>query len=369
MNILILHRKDITNPHAGGGTLYIHRVARYLVQKGHSVTFLCANYVGGRKREIIDGVNIVRLGNRYSVYPLAFIYYVKKLRKKMDVLIDVIDDMAFFTPLYSSIPKIALIHQTSKEVFLLEYNKILSSIMYLMEKMIAFIYRNVPTITPSFSVKKELVNNGFPKKNIFVVPPGIDLEKYGLSRKSVYPIVLYVGRLKKYKGVEFLIQAMKEVIKKIPDAKLLIVGKGDHMKSLIEYTRKLGLKCAVEFSGYVSEEEKIQHMQRAHVIVLPSVKEGWGIPIIEAAACGTPAIGSDTTGLKDSIINEKTGFLVPYGNPEILAEKIVECLRNDHLRERLGKNAIRWARNFEWEKMLYRIETIITALGKKIMCI
>jgi len=364
LKILILHRKDVTNLEAGGGTLYTDRVAKYLVRKGHEVTLICANYPGGKKEDNIDGVDILRLGTKYSVYFLFPFYYLKKFKGKIDIIVDVVNGPPWLSPLYSSAPKITLVLQAFEEVFLVELNKLLALILCSMENFSFYIYRNTPVVTLSPSVKKDLVDAGFPERNVFVIPPGIDQEKYTPGEKSRLPLVLYVGRLKKYKGLEYLIMAMREVVKNVPDARLLIVGKGDYASKLVNLTAKLGLENVVKFCGYTPEERKIELMRKAHVIVLPSIKEGWGIPIIEAAACGTPAIGTDTTGLRDSIINGKTGFLVPYGKPKILTEKIVEILKNDDLRDKLSKNAIRWARNFDWNRGLSKFEKIVTAIGE-----
>lgn len=363
MKILILHRRDITNLEAGGGTLHVHRVAKYLVQKGHEVTLICANYPEGKNEDNIDGVNILRLGTKHSIYFLFPFHFLRKFKGKTDIIIDVINGPPWFSPLYSNAPKIVLLLQSFREVFLLELNKPLAFILRSIEKFIPYVYHNTPVVTSSRSVKKDLVNMGFPERNIFVIPPGIDREKYGPGEKSHLSLVLYVGRLKKYKGLEYLIRAMREVVKEVLDARLLIVGKGDYADELVSLTDKLGLKNIVKFCGYVSEERKVELMQKAHVIVLPSIKEGWGISIIEAAACGTPAIGTDTTGLRDSIINGKTGFLVPYGEPKIIAKKIIGILKNDDLRDKLSKNAIRWARNFGWDKGLCKFETIVTAIS------
>ncbi len=363
MKILILHRKDITNLEAGGGTHYIHRVAKYLVQKGHKVTLICANYSEGKKKDNIDGVNILRIGTKHSVFFVAPIQYLRRFRKQVDVLIDAINGPPWFSPLYSNAPKIVLLLQAFREIFSVELSKPLALILRSIEKFIPYVYHNTPVITLSHSVKKELVDMGFPERNIFLVPPGIDREKYRPGEKSHVSLVLYVGRLKKYKGLEYLIMAMREVVKQAPNARLFIVGKGDYVDELVNLTDRLGLNNVVKFFGYVSEGKKFELMQKAHVIVVPSIKEGWGIPVIEAAACGTPAIGTDTTGLKDSIINGKTGFLVPYGEPKILAKKIVEILKNDDLRHTLSKNAVKWARNFGWNKGLRQFETIVTAIS------
>jgi glycosyltransferase involved in cell wall biosynthesis len=367
LRVLILHRKDITNLEAGGGTAYIHRAAKYLVERGHKVTIICANYPGGKKEENIDGVTISRTGTKDSVFFVVPVQLIRKFRKKVDVIIDVINGPPWFSSLYSNTPKIVLLLQSFREIFLVELNKPLASILCSMEKLIPYVYHNTPLITLSPSVQKDLVDMGFPERNIFVVPPGIDQEKYGPGEKSNLSLVLYVGRLKKYKGLEYLIMAMREVVKEVRNAKLFIVGKGDYANKLVSLANRLKLGKTVKFCGYVSEERKVELMRKAHVIVVPSIKEGWGIPIIEAAACGTPAVGTDTTGLRDSIINGKTGFLVPYAEPKVLAKRIAEILKNDDLRHRLSKNAVDWARNFDWNRGLRNFETIVTTIGEDSM--
>lgn len=361
LSILIFNWKDITNPAAGGGTYYTHKMAKYLVENGHEVTLLCANYRGGLEREIIDGVNVIRVGNRYTVYTKAPIRFLKDFKGKCDVVIDEINVLPWLTPLYMRIPKIAFIHQTTKEALFEELNGAVANVICSVEKIGLLFYRKAVFITVSQSVKQELIDNGIPRKNISVVSPGIDMWKYERTsgEKTAFPLVLYLGRLKKYKGVHYLVQAMKHVITTMPEAKLAILGEGDYRSELEKLVETLNLQDNVTFYGYVSDEEKIRFLKKAWVLVVPSVKEGFGIVVIEAAVCGTPTIGTDTMGLKDSIIHGKTGFLVPYGKPVILAQKICQMLDDDELRNRFAKNAGKWGRSFTWEKTLKGFEMII----------
>lgn len=367
LSILMLNWKDITNPAAGGGTSYTHRVAEYLVQKGHKVTLLCSNYLGGKKEDTINGVKVIRLGNRYTVYLKAFIRYLKDYNGKPDLVIDEINVVPWFTPLYVKAPKMAFIHQTAKEPLFVEINKLVATVMYCIEKIGMLIYRNLTIVTVSPSAKKELVKNGIPEEKIAVIPPGIDVKKYNCDydpcKKADFPMVLYLGRLKKYKGIHHLIKAMTYVTEQIPEAKLSIAGKGDYREELTKIANKLGLENVVDFNGYVSEDKKADLIQKAWVLVVPSIEEGYGIVAIEAAACGTPTIGTDTTGLRDSIVNGKTGFLVPYGKPKTMGKKICEVLKNDELRHKLSRNATRWGKEFDWKKSLSKFDGIIRSVA------
>jgi len=360
--VLIINWKDIKHPRAGGGTLYTHKLATYLVKRNYEVTLLTAKYPGCENQEFIDGINVLRLGNMITVYGLVPFKYLKDLKDRFDIIIDEINYIPWFTPLYvQKTPILTFIHQTGKGVLDLEVNKMIKIPLQFIEKITPFIYRNILTVTVSKSVKEELVKKGFQEEKVIVIPPGIDVEKYRskLSEKADYPLILYVGRLTRYKGVEHLIRAAHYLSKRIPDLRVSIVGKGDYLKDLVKLRDSLGLRQVVRFHGYVSEHEKIRLMQKAQLLVNPSVREGFSIVVIEAGACGTPAIGTDTTGLRDSILEGKTGFLVPYGKPLILAEKIAKCLEPEVWAD-LSRNAQAWASKFDWSNTLPRFEKVIS---------
>lgn len=361
-SVLIINWKDIKHPRAGGGTFYTHKIATYLVKNNYKVMLLTAKYLGCKNREFIDGVEVLRVGNLITVYGIIPFKYLTNLRGKFDIIIDEINYIPWFTPFYvRDVPILSFIHQTGKGLLDLEVGKIIKIPIQLAEKITPFVYRNNVTITVSKSVKEELVKNGFPHEKVIIIPPGIEYKKYRVKKcdKSNYPLILYVGRLTKYKGVQYLIKASKYLSKSIPQARISIVGKGNYLKDLIEIRNKLGLQDIIKFHGYVSEEEKIKLMQSSWVLVNPSIREGFGIVVIEAAACGTPTIGTNTTGLKDSIINGKTGMLVPYGEPKVLAYNIFRMIENDDLRLKMSKNAIELAKKFDWDKKLCKYKRVI----------
>jgi len=183
------------------------------------------------------------------------------------------------------------------------------------------------------------------------------------SRKTREPSIVLFGRIKKYKRPELALYAMKHVISRIPNAKLIVMGGGDYLPSLIKCSRALKIEKHVEFTGYVSEEKKREILQSAWVGVNTSSKEGWGITVLEANACGTPVIASNSPGLRDSVINGKTGFLVEHGNVERLAERIIKVLEDEKLRSTLSNSAVEWAKKFDWdisaEKMLSLIKEVL----------
>jgi glycosyltransferase involved in cell wall biosynthesis len=238
----------------------------------------------------------------------------------------------------------------------------LAVLAYIAESSIGCLYKAIPFITFSEDTKNELVNIGIPKTHIYVAQEGISLTDYGPGRKDDFPHIIYVGRMVRNKGVEFLIKAMRIVVQRIPNAKLSLIGRGYFEDKLIRLIRELKLEDHVTFHGYVSEREKIRLLQRAHILVMPSLREGWATPVIEANACGTPAIGSNVPGIRSAIIDGVTGLVVPYGNIKELAEKIIILLTNHSLHQRMSENAMKWAQNFDQRVMIQKFIKIIDLL-------
>ena len=356
LKVLIFNWRDITHPWAGGAEVHIHEVAKRWVKWGHEVTLVSGKFKGCSEEDEVDGINVIRVGNQYSVYPCAFWRFITKLRKSFDVAIDDINGVPFFLPLAQpivNIPIVAIMHHLVKNMFFKELPFDKAVIGYVAERTIPLVYHSTPFVAVSEGTKEGLVKFGVPKENITVVYNGIDHELYkpNPGRKSPYPHVVYVGRIKRYKNLVHLVKAMKTVISKLSldnSIKLAIAGKGD-CKELKVLASELGIKSYVEFLGEVSEREKIELLQSAWVYVTPSTREGWGLTVLESMACGTPAIGYNVPGIRDAIRTGETGFFVPYGDINSLAETMVRVLVDGGLRRKLAKNAYEWSLNFNWD--------------------
>jgi glycosyltransferase involved in cell wall biosynthesis len=171
--------------------------------------------------------------------------------------------------------------------------------------------------------------------------------------------MIYLGRLKKYKSVDHLLVAFSLTQKKISDARLVIVGDGDYKDELIGLAHRLKIGDKVEFTGFVDESEKVRRLQKAWVAVYPSLKEGWGLTNIEANACGTPVIASDVPGLRDSVVDGKTGLLFEYGNTGQLSDQLVRILSDKAYRDSLGGGGLEWAKKFSWDEAADRTFELI----------
>jgi len=295
---------------------------------------MSASFKGAQEHDDVDGVEVTRIGGKYSLYAKLALYYSKQLKAKYDVIVDEINTIPFFTPLYAKEPYVAFIHQFAANVLFEELPWMQAKSWSFMEPFALRLYGNAPIIT-SQGTKLDLLNIGIPEKNIHVIDYGVDRSIYRKGKKSLYPHVLYLGRLKRFKGVHLLIDAMKQVVKQIPDAKLSIVGNGDpiYENELRRLTTKLKLENNVAFHelGFQgSVLEKAQLMQEAWVLAYPSSREGFGLAVAEANACGTPTVATDVPGLRETVKNYETGILVPR-NCDSIAKSVIHLLTNDEL--------------------------------------
>lgn len=350
MNILLLNWQDVTNPLGGGAEVHLHEIFRRIAAHGHSVTLFCSRYKGSAGEETIDGISIVREGGRnlfnYRVYPR----YVRDFRGKFDIVVDDVNKIPFFTPLYVREPLVGILHHFFGKSIFAETH--VPGALYVLgsEWLARRVYRNTPMAVVSESTRQELLAAGFRPGNIFLVPNSVDHGAYTPGRQEAESHVIgYLGRLKMYKSIEDLLQAFAIVARDAKDARLIIVGEGDARRTLERVTRELHIEGKVEFRGFVPLEEKVGLLRTMNFVVNPSAKEGWGLTVIEANACGVPVIASDVPGLRDSVLDGQTGLLYEYGNIEQLAAKMLLLLRDRALRVRLSAAALEWARQFNWD--------------------
>lgn len=354
MRILILNWRDIKNPKAGGAEVVTHEIAKRWVQWGNEVTLFTAEFPGAELEERFEGVHIIRRGKQHSVHYEAFKHYRRYLEGRFDVVIDEINTIPFLTPLYVKEKKVAFFHQLAREVWLYESRFPMNVIGYVLEPLYLKVYRNIRTVVGSESTRQDLLKLGF--RRVHVIRYGIDVtplaEVPSPVEKANEPTVLYVGRLVPSKRVANIVEAVSLVRKDVPNVRLWIVGDGKphYMAKLRHQVRRHGLDGHVQFWGKVSLEKKFQLMKQAHVVALASVREGWGLVVIEANAMGTPAVVYNVHGLRDSVRHGETGLICKENTAQGLAEKVLAILTNGGFRENLARAALEWSRQFTWEK-------------------
>lgn len=362
MNILVFSARDIKHPWAGGAELNIHEMAKRWVKMGYKVTMFCANHYGGKKasgQEIIDGIQITRRGGRYSVYLLAPLFYFFTLRKWADVIIDIEYGIPFFTPLFSKKKKISLIHHIHGITYFTEIKFPLNFIGFFLETTIMpIVYRNVDFVAVSQSSKNNLIALGINDEKIRVIHNGVDQDIYkpGLSKYKL-PTLVYLGRVRKYKRLDLIIEMMPRVLEKVPNARFIIAGEGMAKYEVQQKIVRSNLNDSIKMLGYVSRKEKVELLQKAWVYVTASKLEGWGLGVIEANACGTPAVAFRVPGLSDSISDTISGFLVDSVGE--FSNRMIKLLTSKHLRDRMSKSALRRAQLFNWNKSAKRFIEVI----------
>ena len=358
MEILILNWKDINHPQVGGAEIIVYEIAKRMIRDGHKITWFTRSFNGAKPKEIIDGINIIRRGNLFSVYFHAPFYYFC-LKKKPDIVIDMSNTIYWQTPIWvRKTKRIAYLNQLAKEVFDYEYTPIIAFFGKLVERLQYLTYRGTPFACYSESTKKDLISYGIPDKNIQLFFLGLDHSRYKQRIKSKTPLFLCVSRLVKMKRTDLVIRAFDIVRKTHPEAKLCIMGYGYERDRLEKLRDDLKLHNNVFFQDedilYFEKDvkdKKVKMMQESWALIFPSVKEGWGMTVTECAACGTPSIVTDVTGLRDSVVKDKTGILLSKKpDPQEIATAIIKLIEDDKLRKELSKNCKEWAKKFTWEK-------------------
>ena len=359
MKILILNWRDIKNPKSGGAEILTHEMAKRWVKWGHSVTQFSSEFEGCQKNEEIDGVNIIREGHpdaRFlfsSVHWLAFRNYRKKFQGKFDVILDEVHGLPFFTPFYVKEKKVVLICEVAGKLWREIFGALFGSLGRSVEIFfLRFLYKNILFMTISNSSKEELLENGVKEKNITVLPMGVSFPnniKDHIKEKN--PTLIFLGRLSKPKGVEDAIYALRVLSNEISDVKLWIVGRGEdeYVNYLKKLADELDVKDRIRWFGFVNEEEKFELLAKANVLLVPSIKEGWGLIVPEAAFVGTPSVVYNSPGLRDVLSGSIFKTIVKSNTPEDLAKAILKIMGDKNLAAKLGKESFR-VEDFSWDK-------------------
>jgi glycosyltransferase involved in cell wall biosynthesis len=367
MNILVINWQDRLNPLAGGAEVHLHEVFSRIVRAGHDVTVMCTSFPGAASEETLDGLRILRNGSRnFFNYEVPGLYRALTKRQRFDVVVDDLNKIPFFTPWFVREPIYGIVHHLFGTSIYREVDPLTASYVAGMERFALSVYKrnHVPFMAVSPSSIEAMRRIGFPESSLSLVHLGVDHNLYSAREgsKESTPLVGYVGRLKKYKSIHHLIEAFAVVKQDIPGVRLVIVGDGDDRPRLESVVNRLELGQSVTFTGYVSEQEKAEWMRRMWVMAMPSSKEGWGLTVTEANACGTTVVASDVPGLRDAVEHGHSGLLFPYGDTAALARSIVRVLRDDAERNRLSKGALEFAARFTWDIAASRTINALTGL-------
>lgn len=369
MRILLVNWQDRENPLAGGAEIHLHEIFGRLARAGHEIDLVASGWPGAAPVAELDGMRVRRIGGRHS-FALLGRGGVRALlaTRPYDVVVEDINKLPLYLPLVTrrTLPLCVIIPHLFGTTAFVEASWPVALVVWLAERLLPRVYRRAAFHAISDSTRDDLVQRGIPPGRIEVIYPGVDAAWYspdGATPRAQQPTFLYVGRLKRYKGVETVLRALADARRARGDLVLEIAGQGDDRGRLEALARRLGLGDAARFLGFVSEAEKRRLMRRAWAVVFPSPKEGWGLSNVEAAACGTPALASDSPGLRESVRHGETGYLVPHDDPRALAERMLEVAGAPGLVERLGRAARAFAEALSWERAAQATEAHLRVIA------
>lgn len=419
MNLLFLNWRDLKNPRSGGAEVVTEEIMKRLVARGHTATLFTSAFPGAQPEEVVDGYTVIRRGREYTVHMWAFYYWFKRFRhERFTHIIDQIHGIPFFTPLFigkrqkakgkrytplssstggldflrqptdstspdsSLSPRtprvVALIHEVAREIWLRMYPFPIGRIGYTLERFFFLPYRKTPFITVSRATCRDLETMGIPREHIDIIPEAITATPLDRApKKDSVPTIIFVGRIAKMKGVHHLIEAYAIAKQRIPALRLWLVGGGDTYKAELEARYKDDPD--ITFFGFVDEETKLELLERATILASASMKEGYGLVVIEAAAMGTPSVVYNVDGFNEAVVDGKTGILTDT-NPPALAASIVSLLSpldfttldfglwtnldpslSTNLYSLLQKQAHERSRDFNFDRTTDEFEKILTS--------
>ncbi|MET0899226.1 MAG: glycosyltransferase family 4 protein [Mycobacterium sp.] len=370
-SVLLLCWRDSGHPQGGGSEAYLQRIGAHLAAAGVDVTLRTARYPGSRKHEVVDGMQISRGGNAYSVYIWAGLAMVLArvglgpLRHaRPDVVIDTQNGIPFLARLAYGRRVVVLVHHCHHEQWPVA-GPVLGRVGWFIESRLSpWLHRRNQYVTVSLPSARDLAELGVAQERIAVVRNGLDAapEPSLRAERSATPRVAVLSRLVPHKQIEDALDAVAALRGRIPDLHLDIVGGGWWHDRLIDYADLLGISDAVTFHGHVDDDTKHAVVHRAWVHLLPSRKEGWGLAVVEAAQHGVPTIGYQSSGgLCDSIVDGVTGVLV--ADRYEMVQRLEELLGDDELRAGLGHKAQARSGDFSWPQSAAAMRTVLDAVS------
>ncbi len=371
MRILFLAFRDPSNPYVGGGDIYVNELAKGCAKRGHSVTIVSSRFPGSRKEESVEGVHVVRVGDGFTMFARLIKHYFLHLRGKFDLVVEEImggPRAPFFARLYMNERLVGILQQRHKEIFRHQFSYPIASLFASLERFLALLYKDKLVIVNSSRTRKDLSGIGFPEDRMRIVYPG--LSEWFLTTASTgsftrFPRVVCLTKIRRYKLIDYAVRAMKDVCKTMPSCELVIAGRTndvepnyeEELRGLVE---DLDLSGNVTFRKDIGETEKIELLRTSRALVLPSAIEGFGIVVIEANACGTPAIVSDRVPA-DAAVDGRNAIVVPCFDVGSLSKAILSLMSDEEKWLRMSKDSVEWAKKFTWDASL---DTFITLIEK-----
>ncbi|MBO4165303.1 glycosyltransferase family 4 protein [Micromonospora sp. MMS20-R2-23] len=370
-HVLFLNWRDTRNPEGGGSEVYVERIAGELVRHGHRATLLCATHPAGPAEETTPGgVRVLRRGGRHTVYLRAALAYLagalgfgplsRRHGGRPDLIVDVGNGLPFLSALYARRPVIALVHHVHREQWPVVLGPSLARFGWWVESWLApRVYRRCRYVTVSAATRDELATLGIDPARVDIVHNGTPDMTVGPVPRSPEPSLVVLGRLVPHKQVEVALATLAALGDELPGLTLTVAGQGWWEAQLRHTAAELGLTDRVRFTGFVSDADKRHLLASAWVALTPSLKEGWGLTIVEAGAVGTPTVAfRGAGGVEESLVDGETGLLAE--DVDDFVAKVRLLLTDDGYRATMGTAARAHAARFTWPVSGKKFAALVT---------
>ena len=354
-HVVLLDWRDPWHPETGGAQLYLHEVATRLVRDGYRVTWLTAGYDGAAPEEVRDGIRFLRRGGRLTVFVRVVLMLLLRRVGRFDAVLEVQNGMPFLAGLVTRRPVTVLVHHVHREQWSVVGPALARVGWFLESKVAVRLNRGRRYVAVSDTTRRDLAALGVRSSDITIALNGLPpIPDYAAGPRAAVPTIVALSRLVPHKQIDHLISALPALARDFPDVQLRVMGDGWWLPELQRAAHTTGVGDRVHFLGHVDERTKFEELSRGWVHVLPSVKEGWGIAIIEAGAAATPSIAYRSAGgVAEAILDGATGLLA--ADADDLSRQITAVLADPALRDELGRKAAVRAGELTWEATTARI--------------
>lgn len=372
LEIVVLNERDPEHPRAGGAEIHVDRLFSRLAARGHAVRWIASSFRGGAKATTIRGMAIERLG-RLPAYYARVPFRVRRVSARSGrrpILVECLNKIPFYSPLYARVPILALCHHLFGQTAFDQVAWPIAAGVVAAERGLPRAYRDVPFLAISESTAADLTERGIARDHVRVSTPGIDRPRFDVDPDAARSARLtYFGRLEPYKHVDLMLEAAARLVDRQPDLEVVVIGEGSARRDLERTATRLGLDGRIRFTGFVDDDERDALVAGSRVCAFPSAKEGWGLTVIEANALGTPVVARDAPGLRDSVREGETGWLVPsHAEREREIDAWVRALApplaRAHDEEGFRQRCLDGARGHDWDRAADETEAaLFDALG------
>lgn len=363
MRIAFLNWRDSTHPEGGGAEKYAETVCAGLAALGHDVTMLCAQHEGAPATERRDGVRVLRQGGRLGVYP-ASVRALRRLERAegpFDVVVDTQNGLPFWARFGTRSPVVVLVHHVHREQWPIVFGPLTARAGWLVESRVAPVaMRGLQYVAVSQRTRDELAGLGVAPERVTVIHNGTEPALATGVDRHPRPRLVVLGRVVPHKRVEHAVEVVARLAARHPDLRLRVVGDGWWSDEVRAHAVALGVADRVDLLGHVDELTKHTELAAAWVALAPSVKEGWGLCVVEAASHGTPTVAyRDAGGLSESIVDGHTGHLVE--DLDAMTAEVERLLEDPAARAALGREAVLHAEHFTWPATVRAWERLLAA--------